>query len=325
MSSSLDQLKNATVVVIDTGEFSLIKEFQPQDATTNPSLIYKAVVKEEYAALLDEAIAYAKKARPDASVAELTELVMDKLYCDFGAKILEHVQGRVSTEIDARLSFDTDATIRRCLGLAKLYDELGVDWRNRVLFKIASTWEGIQAARVLEQFGYKCNLTLLFSFAQAVACADANVTLISPFVGRITDFYKKETGKNWDSDASEDPGVLSVRSIYDYYKKFGYKTIVMGASFRNVNQLKELAGCDYLTISPALLKELSEMKDDVPTKLNEEAAKKSDVEKVAMDEKAFRWMMSQDACATTKLAEGIRGFSADIVSLENMVREKLSN
>jgi len=319
MSSALDQLKTLTTVVADTGEFDLIKEFKPQDATTNPSLIFKAVAK--FPDMLAEAIAYAK-AHATGKDAQ-TELAMDKLSVMLGAKILEVVPGRVSTEIDARLSYDTDATIKRCLKLAALYDAIGVDWKKRVLFKIASTWQGIRAAEVLEQFGYHCNLTLLFSFAQAVACAEANVTLISPFVGRILDYYKKETGKNWDATPSEDPGVVSVKAIYEYYKKYDYKTIVMGASFRNINEIVELAGCDYLTISPQLLKELADSKVHIVAKLKADDAKKASVEKIHVCEKKFNWLMCNDPMATVKLAEGIRTFSKDIESLETMIREKL--
>jgi len=315
----LEQLKQVTVVVADTGEFDLINEFKPRDATTNPSLIFKAVAK--FPALLDEAIAYAKSRETHTDA--IVELALDKLSVILGAKILGVVEGRVSTEIDARLSYDTDATIARCLKLARLYEEIGVDWKTRVLFKIASTWQGIRAAHTLEQFGYHCNLTLLFSFAQAVACAEAKVTLISPFVGRILDYYKKETGKSWDAIPSEDPGVVSVKAIYEYYKKYDYKTIVMGASFRNLNEILELAGCDYLTISPQLLKELADSKTTVVKKLNADDAKKAGVAKIHVCEKTFNWMMCNDPMATVKLAEGIRTFSKDIESLEAEIRKKL--
>lgn len=317
--SALEQLKALTVVVADTGEFDLINEFKPQDATTNPSLITKAASK--FPELLQEAIEYAKSHASSAD--ERAQLALDKLSVIIGAKILGVVSGRVSTEIDARLSFDTDATIKRCLKLARLYEEIGVDWKTRVLFKIASTWQGIRAAEVLERFGYRCNLTLLFSFAQAVACAEANVTLISPFVGRILDYYKKETGKSWDATPSDDPGVVSVRAIYEYYKKYDYKTIVMGASFRNINEILELAGCDYLTISPQLLKELADSKAHVVPKLNAADAKKAAVAKVHITEERFNWLQCQDAMATVKLAEGIRTFAADIEKLEALIREKL--
>lgn len=317
--SALEQLKKLTVVVADTGEFDLINEFKPQDATTNPSLISKAAAK--FPELLNEAITYAK-AHASGKEAQ-TELALDKLSVILGAKILGVVAGRVSTEIDARLSYDTEGTIKRCLKLAKLYEEIGVDWKTRVLFKIASTWQGIRAAEVLEQFGYHCNLTLLFSFAQAVACAEANVTLISPFVGRILDYYKKETGKSWDATPSEDPGVVSVRAIFEYYKKYDYKTIVMGASFRNVNEILELAGCDYLTISPPLLKELADSKATVVPKLVAADAKNAAVAKIHVCEKKFNWLMCNDPMATVKLAEGIRTFSKDIESLEALIREKL--
>lgn len=319
--SSLEQLKKLTVIVADTGEISLLKKLQPQDATTNPSLIYKAAQMDEYQNLFDDAIKYAKEKSKDTE--EQVEIAMDKLAVSFGEEILKVIKGRVSTEIDARLSFDTEGTVARARKLAALYKEAGVDYEKRVLFKIASTWEGIRAAEILEKEGMHCNLTLLFSFAQAVACAEAKVTLISPFVGRIMDYHKKDTGKSWDDNPSEDPGVLSVTRIYNYFKKHDYKTVVMGASFRNVGEIKELAGVDLLTISPKLLDELAASNDKVEQKLSVDKAKASDEKKISLDEKGFRWLHAQDACGTHKLAEGIRNFSADIESLEKLVREKL--
>jgi len=323
MTSSLDQLKKHTVVVSDTGEFELIAKYKPQDATTNPSLLFKAAQLPAYKSLMTKAIEYAKNHK-DLSQDKQVELVMDKLSVLFGVEILKLIQGRVSTEIDARLSYDTEATVARCLVLARLYEEEGVDWKKRVLFKIASTWQGIKAAEILEQFGYHCNLTLLFSFAQAVACAEARVTLISPFVGRILDYHKAEQKRDWLSEPHNDPGVVSVRRIYNYYKKFGYKTIVMGASFRNVGEIHELAGVDYLTISPELLEELSKSNKPVEPKLSVEMAKAdTSIVKVTMSEKEFNWGQCNDACATVKLAEGIRGFAQHIDGLEKYIRTQM--
>jgi transaldolase len=313
-STSLEQLKaTGTVIVTDTGEFESIAKYTPQDATTNPSLILAASKKAEYASLIDVAIEYANS--KGSTKEEKAAIALDRLLVEFGKEILKIVPGRVSTEVDARLSFNKEATVKKALEIIALYKEQGID-KDRVLIKIASTWEGIQAARELEaKHGIHCNLTLLFSFAQAVACAESNVTLISPFVGRILDWYKASTGKDYQGE--EDPGVQSVRAIYNYYKKFDYNTIVMGASFRNTGEIKALAGVDYLTISPKLLEELLTSSDPVPTVLSAESAKKSDQEKVSYvdDEAAFRFALNEDAMATEKLAQGIRGFSADCVTL----------
>jgi transaldolase len=313
-STSLEQLKaTGTVIVTDTGEFESIAKYTPQDATTNPSLILAAAKKAEYAGLIDVAIEYAKS--KGSTTEEKAAIALDRLLVEFGKEILKIVPGRVSTEVDARLSFDKEATVKKALEIIELYKEQGID-KDKVLIKIASTWEGIQAARELEaKHDIHCNLTLLFSFAQAVACAESKVTLISPFVGRILDWYKASTGKDYQGE--EDPGVQSVRAIYNYYKKFDYNTIVMGASFRNIGEIKALAGVDYLTIAPKLLEQLLTSEDPVPTILSVEAAKKLDQEKVTYvdDEAAFRFALNEDAMATEKLAQGIRGFSADCVTL----------
>ena len=306
--NQLEQLKQYTTVVADTGDFQSIKAYAPQDATTNPSLILKAVQKPEYRPLLEKAIA-------DAPHAEIDEIV-DNLLIGFGVEILKYVPGRVSTEIDAALSFDTEATVAKGRELIALYEKAGVS-RERVLIKIASTWEGIRAAEILEKEGIHCNLTLLFSLCQAVACAEAGVQLISPFVGRIYDWYKKSTGNEYTG--ADDPGVQSVKRIYQYYRKFGYKTEVMGASFRNTSQILELAGCDLLTISPDLLQKLADA--DAPVERKLVAAAIADIEKIAMDEKSFRFMLNEDAMATEKLAEGIRAFVADSIKLKKMIEE----
>ena len=316
--SKLDQLKTMTTVVADTGDFDSIAEYKPQDATTNPSLLYKAAQQPQYRHLVEDAVAFGKER--GASALEQARWTMDKLAVNFGGEILKIVPGRVSTEIDARLSFDTDATVARCEGLIALYEDIGVDPKARVLFKIASTWEGIRAAEQLERRGIHCNLTLLFSFPQALACADAGVTLISPFVGRILDWYKNaENVPGYPAD--EDPGVRSVTRIFNYYKRHGYQTIVMGASFRNVDEILELAGCDYLTIAPKLLAELAESDGDVPRKLDPAAAADMDLPEEHFDEKAFRWAVNEDAMATEKLAEGIRLFAADTQKLEAFTHE----
>jgi len=312
MSNQLDSLKKYTTIVADTGDFASIQQYQPQDATTNPSLILKAALQPEYAHLVDKAVASAKEKTTDA--------IIDQLLVLFGLEILKIVPGRVSTEVDARLSFDTDGTVNKAREIIALYEASGTS-RDRILIKIASTWEGIRAAEILEQEGIRCNLTLLFSLVQAVACAEANVQLISPFVGRIYDWYKKETGI--DYVGADDPGVKSVTEIYNYYKKFGYKTEIMGASFRNTGQIIELAGCDLLTISPSLLEILQNTPGEVTEKLNEAKAKQLDIEKITLDEKSFRFMLNEDAMATEKTAQGIRAFSADIVKLENLIAEKL--
>jgi transaldolase len=304
--NQLEQLKQFTTVVADTGDFQSIKAYTPQDATTNPSLILKAVQKPEYRPLLEKAIANA----PDASI----DGIIDSLLIAFGVEILKFVPGRVSTEIDAALSFDTEATVAKGRELIALYEAAGVS-RERVLIKIASTWEGIRAAEILEKDGIHCNLTLLFSLCQAVACAEAGVKLISPFVGRIYDWYKKSTGT--DYQGADDPGVQSVKGIYQYYRKFDYATEVMGASFRNTSQILELAGCDLLTISPDLLQKLADSDAPFERKLVKDDS--ADIEKIAIDEKTFRFMLNEDAMATEKLAEGIRAFVADSIKLKVMI------
>ncbi|MEY4299513.1 MAG: Transaldolase [Verrucomicrobiota bacterium] len=318
-SDQLEQLKQFTTVVADTGDFESIRQFSPQDATTNPSLIYKAVSQPEYAPLLDQAIG--EKEGANLSRPDLVHDIIDDLLTIFGEKILQIVPGRVSTEVDARMSFDTPATIEKARKLIGLYAERNVP-RERVLIKIASTWEGIRAAEVLQKEGINCNLTLLFSLPQAIACAEANVRLISPFVGRIYDWYKAKTGQ--DYRGADDPGVKSVVTIYNYFKKFGYGTQVMGASFRNISQILALAGCDLLTISPELLAELQGSDRPVERHLSVEEAKKSGITKTPLDEKSFRWMLNEDPMGTEKLAEGIRKFSEDIVKLEDIIEKKLS-
>lgn len=310
-TSQLDQLKQFTTVVADTGDFESMRMFHPQDATTNPSLIFKAVQQDEYKPLLDKAIADNRSSALTGPA--LHRKVIDDLLIAFGREILEIVPGRVSTEVDARLSFDTEATIQKARYLIGLYEKAGVD-RKRVLIKIASTWEGARAAEVCENEGIHCNLTLMFSLAQAIACADAGVTLISPFVGRIYDYYKASTGKEYVG--AEDPGVQSVNTIYQYYKKFGYKTQVMGASFRNTGEILELAGCDLLTISPDLLAKLQEAEGPVERKLDPAESKNAKIDRIDVDEKAYRWLLNEDPMATDKLADGIRKFAADIVKLE---------
>lgn len=312
----LEQLKKLTTVVADTGDFTSMEEYKPMDATTNPSLIYAVSQNPRFAPLLREAITYAK-GQSDDEDAQL-DIAMDRVAVNFGLKILEIVPNRVSTEVDARLSFDKEASIAKARDLIALYEAEGIS-RDRVLIKLAATWEGIRAAEVLEKDGIHCNLTLLFSFAQAVACADAGVKLISPFVGRILDWHKKDRGVE-EIAPEEDPGVLSVKKIYNYYKKFDYKTEIMGASFRNIGEITELAGCDLLTISPALLNELSTTEGTLKPQLTPELAKESDLEKITVDEKTFRWMLNEDAMATEKLAEGIRNFTADIIRLEKQVK-----
>jgi transaldolase len=316
--NQLDQLKQFTTVVADTGDFESIRQFSPQDATTNPSLIFKAVTQPEYAPLLDQAIAERKGA--DLPREELICDIIDDLLTIFGEKILQIVPGRVSTEVDARLSFDTPATIEKARKLIGLYAQRKVP-KERVLIKIASTWEGIRAAEVLHEEGINCNLTLLFALPQAIACAEARVRLISPFVGRIYDWYKAKTGKEYTG--ADDPGVQSVRTIYNYFKKFGYEAQVMGASFRNTSQIRELAGCDLLTISPELLAELQGSEGALTRRLSVEEAKASDIKKIPLDEKTFRWMLNEDAMGTEKLAEGIRKFTEDIIKLEGLIAKKL--
>jgi transaldolase len=315
----LESLKRYTTVVADTGDFEAIAEYRPQDATTNPSLLYQAAQKPEYEHLLEDAIEHALQASGDR--AARAEAFMDKLLVSFGCKILEIVPGRVSTEVDAGLSFDTEGTLAKARRLIGLYQKAG-HARERILIKVASTWEGIRAAEQLEREGIHCNLTLLFSFAQAVACAEAGVTLISPFVGRIYDWYRKEKGA--DIPADEDPGVASVTKIYNYYKKFGYKTQVMGASFRKVEQIVRLAGCDLLTVSPDLLEQMENTDGEVTRRLSVETAKAMDTEKLHLDEKTFRWMHNEDAMAVEKLSDGIRKFYADARKLEQFARARVA-
>jgi transaldolase len=316
--TQLDQLKKLTTVVADTGDFEAMKAFKPQDATTNPSLILQAATKAEYRPLIDQAINQFKGS--GLSGQPLTDAILDRILILFGLEILKIVPGRVSTEVDARLSFDTQGTVDKALQLIAAYEKEGIS-RDRILIKIASTWEGIKAAEILEKQGIHCNLTLLFSFAQAVACAEAKVQLISPFVGRILDWHKASTGKDYQGD--EDPGVISVKAIYNYYKKFGYKTEVMGASFRNKGEIIALAGCDLLTISPGLLAELAASEETIEPKLTAASAQSDPVEKISLDEKTFRLMFNEDAMATEKTAQGIRNFAADIVKLEKLVNESL--
>jgi transaldolase len=316
--SQLEQLKKFTVVVADTGDFESMRDFKPQDATTNPSLIYAATQKEKYFHLLDQVLADRKNSGLSGE-AQIEDLI-EHLLVQFGSEMLKIVPGRVSTETDARYSFDTEGSIAKARQLIKLYEEKKVP-RERVLIKIASTWEGIKAAEQLQKEGIKCNLTLLFSLPQAVRCAEAKVQLISPFVGRIYDWYKKENKR--DYAGAEDPGVQSVKEIYTYYKKFGYETEVMGASFRNVGQIQELAGCDALTISPELMAELSKSYEPLERKLDPETARKADVPRLEMDEKRFRYLFNDNAMASEKTGEGIRKFAADIVKLEKFVASKL--
>jgi len=319
--SKLDRLKTMTTVVADTGDFEAIARYRPQDATTNPSLLYKAAQMPQYRHLVEDAAAFGRAKGSDAETR--ARWTMERLAVNFGAEILKVVPGRVSTEIDARMSFDPEGTLRRAEELVELYDQAGID-SDRVLFKIASTWEGISAAERLERRGIHCNLTLLFSFPQAVACADAGATLISPFVGRILDWYK-EAEHVAGYPAEEDPGVRSVTRIFNYYKAHGYSTVVMGASFRNVDEILELAGCDYLTIAPPLLAELDASDSDVPRKLDPDKAAGMTIERVLYDEKRFRWDLNEDAMATAKLAEGIRLFAADTLKLERFTHEICQN
>lgn len=318
MANHLDQLKQYTTVVADTGDFEAMREYRPQDATTNPSLILKASQQEQYAHLVDKAVADARQSTLSGDA--LVETAIDKVLIAFGKEILEIVPGRVSTEVDARLSFDEEATIAKARQLIQLYEDEGID-RERILIKIASTWEGIEAASKLQDEGINCNLTLMFCLAQAVACAEGGIQLISPFVGRIYDWFKKETGQEYSG--AEDPGVQSVQQIYAYYRKFGYETEVMGASFRNTGQITELAGCDLLTIGPDLLEELQNTEGELERKLDPEAAASSDIERIDLDEKTFRYLLNDDAMATEKTAQGIRAFAADIAKMEKLIAEKL--
>ena len=317
-TNQLDQLKQITTVVADTGDFASLKQYAPQDATTNPSLILKAAQMPDYQWLVDKAIADGHASSVTGRA--LLHRVLDDLLILFGVEILKIVPGRVSTETDANLSFDTEALVAKGRQFITLYQKQGIP-RERVLIKIASTWEGIRACEVLQKEGINCNLTLLFSLAQAVACAEAKAKLISPFVGRILDWYKKSTGK--DYAPAEDPGVLSVKEIYSYYKKFGHATEVMGASFRNVGEIQELAGCDLLTISPQLLGELKANPEPLPRKLSPELAMASQIEKLALDEKKFRWLLNENQMATEKTADGIRQFNADARKLATFIAAKL--
>lgn len=314
--NKLEQLEKLTTIVADTGDIESIKKFKPTDATTNPSLILNAAQMPQYHPLIKEALKYASsKAKTKEQEASL---LFDKLMINFGLEILKIVPGRVSTEVDAHLSFDVEASIKKGRELVALYEDAGID-RERILIKLASTWEGAQAARVLEKEGIHCNMTLMFSLAQAVVCAEAGATLISPFVGRILDWYKKSEGVAAYAP-DEDPGVKSVTQIYKYYKKFGYKTQVMGASFRNAEEILELAGCDLLTISPQLLEELKQRTGTVERKLDPKMAKNFDHDKLLLDEKKFRWMLNDNAMATEKLSEGIRNFAKDSVKLESYIQ-----
>jgi transaldolase len=315
--SQLDQLQALTTIVADTGDVESIRKLCPTDATTNPSLIYAASQMPEYASLVENAVAYGKSTGwSDASILSHS---MDQICINFGREILSIIPGRVSIEVDARLSFDTGASIEKAHQLITLFETAGID-RERILIKLASTWESIQAARELEAEGIHCNMTLMFSLAQAVACAEAGATLVSPFVGRILDWHKKNLGVE-GFKPSEDPGVISVTQIYNYFKKFDHKTVVMGASFRNVDEILELAGCDLLTIAPKFLKLLSKTEGEVPRKLEPEKAQWQNIKRLPMDEKHFRWNMNEDAMATEKLAEGIRNFTVDLLKLEDQVQK----
>jgi len=322
MPTSLDQLKaTGTTVVSDSGDFASIGKYKPQDATTNPSLILAATKKPEYAKLIDVAVAYGKE--HGKNIDEKTDATLDRLLVEFGNEILKIVPGKVSTEVDARFSFDTQASVNKALHIIELYKSIGID-KSRVLIKIASTWEGIQAARILQRdHKINCNLTLMFSKVQAIAGAEAGAFLISPFVGRILDWHKAHTGKTYSKE--EDPGVASVKSIFDYYKKYGYNTIVMGASFRNTGEITELAGCDYLTIAPNLLEELMNSTEAVPKKLVAEGAKSLDIEKKTYidDEANFRFDFNEDTMAVEKLREGISKFAADAVTLKDILKQKI--
>ena len=322
MASLLEQLRAYTTVVSDTGDFNAIKQFKPQDATTNPSLIAAASEMPGYASVVDDVLKQVRKdAGPGPSDKEVAAKAFRPLEIAFGRKILEIIPGRVSTEVDARLSYDIDGSLAEARAIIALYDKAGIS-RDRILVKLASTWEGIKAAEILEKEGIHCNMTLLFGLHQAIASAEAGVTLISPFVGRILDWYKKDTGK--DYQGADDPGVQSVTRIYNYFKKFGYKTVVMGASFRNLGEITELAGCDLLTISPQFLAELESTQADLPRKLDPANARNLQIEKIAMDKATFDRMHAADRMATDKLKEGIEGFSAALVKLEALLAKRLA-
>ncbi len=324
MANLLDQLKEMTVVVADTGDLEAIGKFTPRDATTNPSLITMAAQMPQYQAIVDDTLTGARATLgADVAAADVVTLAFDRLAVSFGLEILKIVSGRVSTEVDARLSFDTEATIAKGRELIAQYEAAGIS-KERILIKIAATWEGIKAAEVLEKEGISCNLTLLFGLHQAIACAEGGITLISPFVGRILDWYKKDTGRD-SYEPAEDPGVVSVTAIYNYYKKFGYSTEVMGASFRNLGEITELAGVDLLTISPALLTELQTTEGELPRKLTQSAADAADIEKISVDKATFEKMHAENQMATDKLAEGIDGFSKALVTLEELLADRLAN
>jgi transaldolase len=320
----LEQLREMTVVVADTGDLKAIEECKPQDATTNPSLITAAAQMPEYQGIVDETLTGARETLgAKAPAAEVVTLAFDRLAVSFGLKILELVPGRVSTEVDARLSYDTESTIAKGREIIAQYEAAGIS-RDRILIKIASTWEGIQAAAVLEAEGISCNLTLLFGLHQAIACGDNDITLISPFVGRILDWYKKDTGRD-SYPAAEDPGVLSVTDVYNYYKRYGYKTEVMGASFRNLGEITELAGVDLLTISPGLINELAATEGELPQKLNAANALNADIERIAVDKEVFDAMHAENRMATDKLSEGIAGFTAALEALETLLADRLTS
>jgi transaldolase len=322
MATLLEQLRTMTVVVADTGDIEAIEKFRPRDATTNPSLITAAAEMPKYQEIVDSTLLDARKDLGDgADPQKVANLAFDRLAVSFGKRILQIVPKRVSTEVDARLSYDTQATVAKGRELIAQYESAGIP-RERVLIKIASTWEGIKAGEILEKEGIHCNLTLLFGLHQAIACAEAGITLISPFVGRILDWYKKDTGR--DYTPQEDPGVISVRTVYNYYKKFGYKTEVMGASFRNVGEITELAGCDLLTISPQLLAQLDSTQGDLPRHLDPEKAKTMDIRKITIDRATFDKMHAADRMASDKLSEGIAGFSKALVNLETMLAHRIT-
>lgn len=318
-ANKLDQLKKITTVVSDTGDINSIKKYTPTDATTNPSLIYAAAQEAQYEYLIDDAIRYGMSKTSDEKL--MMRHIMNKLVVNFGIEILKIVPGRVSTEVDARLSFDVEKSIQKATTLIDMYENAGID-RNRILIKLASTWEGVQAAKHLEKEGIHCNMTLMFDLIQAIACADAGATLVSPFVGRILDYYK-EKEKVASYPPEKDPGVLSVTQIYNYYKKFGYKTQVMGASFRNVEEILELAGCDLLTIAPKFLEDLQNAEGTVERKLSKESAQKQAIEKIEVDEKVFRWALNENAMATDKLSDGIRKFASDQLKLEKYIYDRI--
>lgn len=322
MATLLEQLRDMTVVVADTGDIEAIEQFKPRDATTNPSLITAAAEMPKYKSIVDETLLQARKELGDSAAPEkVANLAFDRLAVSFGKKILAIVPKRVSTEVDARLSFDTEATVAKGREIIAQYESAGIK-RDRILIKIASTWEGIRAGGILEKEGIHCNLTLLFGLHQAIACAEAGVTLISPFVGRILDWYKKDTGR--DYAPKEDPGVLSVTTVYNYYKKFGYKTEVMGASFRNIGEIEELAGCDLLTISPQLLDQLNKTEGKLERRLDPAKAKAMDIQRIPMDKATFDKMHAADRMANDKLAEGIKGFSKALENLETMLAQRIT-